>query len=259
MPALTKNTAISPSAFKARIKEICEALLPSDYGNYTKDNTSLPEFVRSSYLCNRADLLSDIQYELDQYSSIAESQNLLDDQVFNILRSVFKIMGRCKKIYYYNVGAVTPGTQASPQELANGLGLPGSAGTWTFFNRSFGWNGDDDSHRNVRPGYQSNGNKNVTGYETLPNSNTNWNTNTELSSENTARISTLSENSLIEALNTVEAQFTNFSNTWTDRMNSTSWWDGSATNQNNVSNKIFWVRYWCHSNCHSDHHSRGRR
>ena len=258
MAKLKKDTNIDPTKFKQRIKEVCSDLLPADSSSYTKDS-SLPEFLRSQYLVNKSELLVDIQYILDSNKTISNDQYLFDDEVFELLRNVFKEMGRCKKVYYYDAGSILPGTQSSATVLSNSLDLPSSAGKWTYFSSSFSWNTSDTSKMNYRPN-SINGNRSLSGFETIPNTNVGWNYNTRLSSNNTARVSTLKINNLIEALNTVEAQFDNFTSTWSNRSNVTTWWDGNADNSNNTSNKIFWVRYWCHTNCYSNcHTNRSRR
>lgn len=257
MPTLTKNTAINPTEFLNRVKEVCNSLLPADANSYTSNSSSLPQFIKSDYLSNRASLLSDIQYIITTYGNnyIKNNKNLIDDRVFDLLREVFKEMSRCRKIYYYNVGAVSPGTQSAPIDIANGLGLSGNAGTWTYFKSSFGF---DNTGRHVKPTKPNNANKDESGFETIPSND--WNYNTHLTADNTPRVSTLHINNLIQALETVETQFGNFSTNWSGKNNTTSWWDGNPNNQNNVSNKIFWCRYWCHSNCHSNcHGSRSRR
>ena len=67
----------------------------------------------------------------------------------------------------------------------------------------------------------------------------------------------MSVNSIIKALEGVEQQMTNFGNDWSARNGSTGWWSDATSS----SNRVFFVRYWCHNNCHNScrHSQRSRR
>lgn len=250
MPQIVKNTSINKTLFKDRIKEICNSLLPTS-GYYAYD-TTLPEHLKKSYLCSRSDLVSSVYSIIDNDTTLVDMNiDIIANNVFNLLKNVFLEMGRCRRVFWYDVNS--PGTQNSPAQILSTLSLSPTQGTFTYFQPNFSF-----EYGPYKPTTQNNGNKNESGYDTYPATTLNWNNNTRQAS-NATRVNNLNINNLIEALNGVEAQLTNFRNTWSSKNNINDWWDGSATNSS-ASNKIFWVRYWCHSNCHSNcHGSRSRR
>ena len=169
-------------------------------------------------------------------------------EVFTLIKNVFVEMGRCRKVYYYQ--APSNSTQ-TPEQIAAGLSIGAADGTWAYFKKAFAF----------PTGYGHNTSSSVPEmYETIPANTTNWNNNTTRAT-NSTQIQGVTVNNLIQALQGVEQQMTNFGNEWANKNNVTGWWSGSASDTSNNSNKVFFVKYWwCHSNCHSNcHTNRSRR
>ena len=179
---------------------------------------------------------------------ISSDQPINAFEVFTLIKNVFTELGRCRKVYYYQ--AASNSTQ-TPEQSASGLSIGPTDGTWAFFKKAF----------EFPPNYGPTTTPSVPqGYGTIPANTTNWNRDTTRAT-NSAQLSSVTVNNLIQALQGVEQQMTNFGNEWNSKNNITGWWSGSASDTSNNSNKVFFVKYWwCHSNCHSNcHPNRSRR
>ncbi len=257
MAALSSNTIIDVVVFKNRLKERLNEILPT--GGYSSSN--LPNAQMSFLVTTRESLLGDINAVVNNDTTLTSDTIINSTKVFNLIKQVFVELGRCRKVYYHNAqnnpGA---GTTQAPSTIANNIGATNSnSGTFTYFKSAFSFTGNYAS-----PTAQANSNTNVEGYKTIPEINVNnWQNNTRRDI-GTTKIPAMSVNSIIKALQGVEQQMTTFGNDWSTRNGSTGWWSGIAGDTTNSSNRVFFVRYWCHSNCHSDchsscHGSRGRR
>lgn len=254
MASITTGDLISSSAFKSALKEKCAALLPSS--GYYDNTTTVPTAFSTSYLTSRATLISAINSDIDAYcdTTIATNKVITSNHVFELFKIVFKHMGCCRKMYYYDMGAVSPGSQKAASTIATEEAAS-AGGTWTYFKDSFAWTGN----LNVMPKAAGASVTNVNGYQTFPHSNTNWQNNTQLAT-NTVKVSELSINNLIKAVTVINTQLENFCTEFNTKNSNTSYWDGNAENSSNISNRVLFVRYWCHTNCHYNCHTdRARR
>lgn len=243
MAAITAGTLIQASVLRSRLTEVCNAILPTS-GYYASDQ-SLPDQVSASYLCTRAELISSCNSIINGFTPVVGTDLITSSSTYTAIRNLFSEMGRCRKMHYYQAGA---GDQTDPSGLT-GVTSAGS-GTWTYFKSSFSWTGNNGT----KPAAASNANTSVTGYKTLPDTSTGWAGNTRLLPGTANSLS-----GIIYAVQGMEQLLTNFKNEWTNRNGNSSWWNGAAGTSTNTSNRVFFVRYWCHTNCHSDHSSRGRR
>lgn len=254
MAAISRFTIINVTTFKNRLKEKLNELLPS--GGYSSSN--LPNSQMSFLVTTRESLLGDIYNIVNNDTTLTSNTTINSSKVFNLIRSVFIELGRCRKVYYHNAQSNPgQGTTQAPNTIANNIGATNSnSGTFTYFKSSFTFSGNYNS-----PVAQSNSNTNVEGYKTIPERNVNnWQTNTRRDIA-TTKIAAMSVNSIIKALEGVEQQMTVFGNDWSTRNNSTGWWSGLSSDATSSSNRVFFVRYWCHNNCHNScrHSQRSRR
>jgi len=252
MSAIESGSKINAAAFKARLKEVCNSLLPTS--NYYASDQALPGQIFASYLTTRAALYNGIVNIIDTYN-IGSNQTINASKCIALLRNVFLQMGKCRKVYWYQS---SNGTTADPTTIAAAVAPSANSGKWTYFNTNFAW-----VSSTTRPEPENNDRDTdalgTTGFGTVPEVSTNWNSNTALATA-TAQLDTVKTNAMIEALAGIEQQMTDFSTEWANRNNTTVWWNGNASDSSNTSNKIFWVKYWCHSNCHSNcHDNHGER
>lgn len=251
MGALTKGSKIDAAVFKNRLKEIIDGVVPT--GGWSSSN--YPDSQMAFMLTTRDDIVNAAKNIVTNDTTITSNTLITATKVFNLIRSVFVELGRCRRIYYHNAqDNPGPGTQNSPSTIADSVGATSGGGVFAYFTKSFSFSGNYAS-----PAAEPATNKDVQGYKTYPEKGTNnWHTNTTRAT-GTAQISSMSVNNLIKAVENVEQQMTNFKTEWTTRNNASGWWSGSASDSANTSNRIFFVRYWCHTNCHSNHHQRNRR
>lgn len=245
MTEIVKGSKITASTLHTVLKEKCNALLPSS--GYYDRTTSLPYGLSGNYLQTRAEMINWINTEIDGMwnEQIKTGEKVYATHVFQWMSHIFKCLGCCRKLYWYDRGTQAPGSQDNAQTVAS-WGQTG--GTWTYFKPSFAWEGNV----NYLPRAVSNANTNNTGYQPYPLTGTNWQNNTRLS---TATGQILTVNQIIKAVEGANQQITNFTNEWNNRNNNAAYWNGNSEDTSNTSNRVLFVRYWCHTNCHSNCHS----
>lgn len=251
---IANNNANVPS-FKDRLYSLCNQLLPNT--NYWDSTTSVPDAISKQYLCSRADLLSEIASILDNDTTVKSDVEIVAKDTYEIIKKIFIQLGRCKKVYVKSVSGT------GQQTLPFGLEASVEQVKWAYFKKSFDIRRINSQSENEYTSVASelppkidNSNTDVTRYSSDPLGSVGWNNDTTYHL-GTQKVSSMSVNELIKAIDDIEAQLNNFQND-SNTVNNRSWmWNGSSSSPNG-SNSVTFVKYWCHKNCHSSCHSNGR-
>lgn len=257
--AVSTGNMIIATELKTKIKNLVNSILPST--GYWDANSALPDMFYSSYLTTRAAFYNELVSKIDNYTInsnyIKSGYVPLSLTVFSLLQEVFKEMGRCRKVYYYqwNSTYVNHKSPTTVGEAASSIAsrLNATSGTWTYFKPSVALSGT--LSESVATG--NNGSVSNVAIGTHPSVNTGWYNNTRLPS-NASRKSALNTNQTIVALTSIDQQLDEFKAKWQARNNTNAWWNGAQSSAN-TGNGLLFVRYWCHSNCYTDHSDRSRR
>lgn len=251
---ITANNSVEIPSLKDRLYTICNQILPTfNYWDSTTTESTYSNLYNGlkPYMCSRADLLSNIASILDTDTSVSQNKEVISTSIYEIIKKVFVELGRCKRVVLKNVE--DNGTQVLPKDL-NTAPLTTK---WVYFSKAFTFSNDYTSNVSDLPPKQNNSNTNNTKFSSDPLGSVGWNNNTTYTL-NSAKVSTLSVNKLITAVRDVETQIERFKTDSNSVNNSEGMWNGSYSNPNG-SNKITFVRYWCHSNCHCHSSGRSRR